>query len=769
MLKVFEAKSYRVKGISFHPNKPWVLTSLHNGIINIYDYVNGILLHSFEDHDGPVRTVDFHFSQPLFASGGDDCKIKIWNYQLKKCMFTLNGHTDYIRTVQFHHEFPWLISSSDDQTIRIWNWQSRTLLTTAAGHDHYVMTAFFHPSQNLIVSASLDQSIRIWDFSNLRKKYFEHNTGGMQVIEMDIILKHKLDGHERGVNWAVFHPSFNLIASGSDDKTARIWKFSDTKWDEVDCFRGHTNNVSSVLFHRTQDYLITNSEDKTYRVWDLTKKTTVYQDKRENDRFWIIANHPSTNLFAFGTDSGLVVNKLEKMRIPSTCIGTNQSLFYSNHTINLMKENETTPYLVKDSKEFFKSVKPFKNYVNSIQSNPFIPSSTGIFNFGVQVKSCESNDKGNLVHYLLKSESSFKNFIGNESNIECTSFCFISKNKLAYFNQKSNSLFVCDVTNISNIVPVDTSSITSEVIDSIHQGQQGKIILKLKTGIVCLLDLNTKKITHETNEIQDFKFIIWNAQMTYAALVGEKTICIINKNLDITHTIKENSSIKSAVFDENSVLFYSTYFHIKYCLINGLSGIIKSTEMTYYLMLVSSSIIYYSDFKMNKSSLKVNYIEIRFNIALMNKNYEDVVAILKTGQVSGLKIVEDLKNSGFPDLSLKFVTDPKQKFVLAIQSGKLEEAFAVAEQLKDKIYYNKLAEYAMLVGNLKITEACYVRAQNLDKLMFFYFLSGKFDKLKKLEAILKEKGESSRKFTNTIYTCNHVERLKILHENEHCK
>lgn len=91
------------------------------------------------------------------------------------------------------------------------------------------MSAFFHPTQNLIVSASLDQSIRIWDYSNLKKKYFEAKTGGLQVIELDVILKHKLDGHERGVYWAVFHPTFNQVASGSDDKTVRIWKFSDTK------------------------------------------------------------------------------------------------------------------------------------------------------------------------------------------------------------------------------------------------------------------------------------------------------------------------------------------------------------------------------------------------------------------------------------------------------------------------------------------------------------------------------------------------------------
>uniref|UniRef100_H2YWI1 Uncharacterized protein n=1 Tax=Ciona savignyi TaxID=51511 RepID=H2YWI1_CIOSA len=33
MLTKFETKSARVKGLSFHPKRPWVLSSLHNGCI----------------------------------------------------------------------------------------------------------------------------------------------------------------------------------------------------------------------------------------------------------------------------------------------------------------------------------------------------------------------------------------------------------------------------------------------------------------------------------------------------------------------------------------------------------------------------------------------------------------------------------------------------------------------------------------------------------------------------------------------------------------
>ena len=48
----FDTKSKRVKGLSFHKHRPWILTSLHNGNILLFDYRAKVLVHSFEDHDG---------------------------------------------------------------------------------------------------------------------------------------------------------------------------------------------------------------------------------------------------------------------------------------------------------------------------------------------------------------------------------------------------------------------------------------------------------------------------------------------------------------------------------------------------------------------------------------------------------------------------------------------------------------------------------------------------------------------------------------------
>lgn len=87
-----------------------------------------------------------------------------------------------------------------------------------SGHNHYVMCAQFHPTDDLVASASLDQTVRIWDISALRKKNVAPGgksdtsktriTAGTQVDlfgQPDVVVKHVLEGHDRGVILEIRH------------------------------------------------------------------------------------------------------------------------------------------------------------------------------------------------------------------------------------------------------------------------------------------------------------------------------------------------------------------------------------------------------------------------------------------------------------------------------------------------------------------------------------------------------------------------------------
>ena len=42
----------------------------------------------------------------------------------------------------------------------------------------------------------------------------------------DAVVKHVLEGHDRGVNWCAFHSSLPLIVSGADDRQVKLWRMN---------------------------------------------------------------------------------------------------------------------------------------------------------------------------------------------------------------------------------------------------------------------------------------------------------------------------------------------------------------------------------------------------------------------------------------------------------------------------------------------------------------------------------------------------------------
>lgn len=96
------------------------------------------------------------------------------------------------------------------------------------------MCASFHPTDDLVVSASLDQSVRVWDVSGLKKKSATGDDLNAKFSQLnqdlfgtnDVMVKYILEGHDRGVNWATFHPNLQLIISAADDRQVKLWRIN---------------------------------------------------------------------------------------------------------------------------------------------------------------------------------------------------------------------------------------------------------------------------------------------------------------------------------------------------------------------------------------------------------------------------------------------------------------------------------------------------------------------------------------------------------------
>lgn len=753
----FESKSSRAKGIAFHPKRPWILVSLHSSTIQLWDYRMGTLIDRFEEHDGPVRGIDFHKTQPLFVSGGDDYKIKVWSYQTRRCLFTLNGHLDYVRTVFFHHEYPWILSASDDQTIRIWNWQNRSLICTMTGHNHYAMCAQFHPKEDLIVSASLDQSVRVWDISGLRKKHsaptsmtFEDQMARANQQQADVfgntdaVVKFVLEGHDRGVNWVAFHPTLPLIVSAGDDRLIKLWRMSETKAWEVDTCRGHFQNASACLFHPHQDLILSVGEDKTVRVWDLNKRTSVQSFKRENDRFWVVAAHPEINLFAAGHDNGVMVFKLERER-PASSIYQN-TLFY------ITKDKHVKSY------DFTKNVESPSLLSLRKFGSAWIPPRTLSYNpaeRSILVTSPADNGTYELVAVPRDATggsepTDIKRGSGNAA-------VFVARNRFATFSTATQLVEIKDLSNSTTKsfkAPSGTTDITF--------GGTSCLLLNSPTNIV-LYDIQQKKQLAEL-AVTGVKYVSWSNDGLYCALLSKHNVTIVNKNLEQVSTLHETIRIKSATWDDSGVLLYSTLNHIKYTLLNGDNGIVRTLDQTVYLVKVKGRNVYCLDRAAKPRVLQIDPTEYRFKLALVKRNYDEMLQIIKNSSLVGQSIISYLQKKGYPEIALQFVQDPQTRFELAIECGNLEVATEMAKEIDRPKIWQRLGSEALIHGNHQTVEMTYQKLRNFDKLSFLYLCTGDDEKLQRMAKIAEHRNDFTSRFQNALYLGDIESRIQMFKE-----
>ncbi|XP_019152993.1 PREDICTED: coatomer subunit alpha-2-like [Ipomoea nil] len=756
MLTKFETKSNRVKGLSFHNKRPWILASLHSGVIQLWDYRMGTLIDRFDEHDGPVRGVHFHNSQPLFVSGGDDYKIKVWNYKQHRCLFTLLGHLDYIRTVQFHHESPWIVSASDDQTIRIWNWQSRTCISVLTGHNHYVMSASFHPKEDLVVSVSLDQTVRVWDIGALKKKTVSPADDILRLSQMnsdffggvDVVVKYVLEGHDRGVNWASFHPTLPLIVSGADDRQVKIWRMNDTKAWEVDTLRGHMNNVSCVLFHARQDVIVSNSEDKSIRVWDATKRTPLQTFRREHDRFWILAAHPEMNLLAAGHDSGMIVFKLERERPAFSVSG--DSLFYVKDRFLRIYEYSTQ----KDT-QLIPIRRPGST---SLNQGPRTLSYSATEN---AVLICSDMDGGSYELYVVPKDSYGRgDTVQDAKRGSGGSAVFIARQRFAVLEKSTNQVIVKNLKNEivkKSILPIAT--------DAIFYAGTGNVLCRAEDRVV-IFDLQQRIVLGDL-QASFVRYVVWSNDMESIALLGKHSIVIADKKLVNRCTLHETIRVKSGAWDDNGVFIYTTLTHIKYCLPNGDSGIIKTLDIPVYITKIYGNTIFCLDRDGKNRPIIIDSTEYIFKLSLLRKRYDQVMNMIKNSELCGQAMIAYLQQKGFPEVALHFVKDERIRFNLALESGNIEIALESAKRIDEKDHWYRLGVEALRQGNAGIVEYAYQKTKNFERLSFLYLITGNLEKLSKMMKIAEVKNEVMGQFHNALYLGDIRERVKILENAGH--
>ncbi|HKQ06771.1 MAG TPA: hypothetical protein VJ464_16675 [Blastocatellia bacterium] len=115
------------------------------------------------------------------------------------------------------------------------------------GHTDPVISVAYSPDGKLLASGSKDKTIKLWEVSSGKP------LGTLQ-------------GHEDSVLSVIFSPDGKVLASSSSDKTIKLWEAGSGKL--LSTLEGHGAAVSLVAFSPDGKLLASGSYDKTIKLWE---------------------------------------------------------------------------------------------------------------------------------------------------------------------------------------------------------------------------------------------------------------------------------------------------------------------------------------------------------------------------------------------------------------------------------------------------------------------------------------------------------------------
>jgi WD40 repeat protein len=272
-----------VNTVAIHPHNQILASGHTNKNIYLWDLQTKQFLQSILGHSQAIESVAFSHDGKILASASNDKTIKLWHTQNYQERITLVGHTKAVKSVIFTPDSKYIVSGSWDKTVKIWDVETGKEINTLTGHKQQVSAVTFSPDGLYVASASFDKTVCIWKLEQLlsNKSQIYHNPESI------------LSGHTWAVLTVAFSPNGEILATGSDDNTIKLWEVKTGR--EIATISGHSWSVTGLIFDLTGEFLISSSKDKTIKIWRVSNQEEIITLCQHEDSVTAITANFITN------------------------------------------------------------------------------------------------------------------------------------------------------------------------------------------------------------------------------------------------------------------------------------------------------------------------------------------------------------------------------------------------------------------------------------------------------------------------------------------
>ncbi|MFM6131974.1 MAG: tetratricopeptide repeat protein [Sphaerospermopsis kisseleviana] len=137
------------------------------------------------------------------------------------------------------------------------------------------------PDGKILASGSDDKTIKLWNIAT-----------GEEI--------QTLTGHSGSIRTISFSPDGKILASGSSDKTIKLWDIA--TGEEIQTLTGHSDWIRTISFSPDGKTLASGSDDKTVKLWDIATGEEIQTLGGRSDSIRTISFSPDGKILASGSD-----------------------------------------------------------------------------------------------------------------------------------------------------------------------------------------------------------------------------------------------------------------------------------------------------------------------------------------------------------------------------------------------------------------------------------------------------------------------------------
>jgi len=266
-----------------------------------------------DGHTAIVLSLDASPCGRYLATAGKDKTMRIWNVPSRTCVALATGHTEAVGSVALSNKIgcydvggksaengagAFAVTASKDRTLKIWPLPGSAVLDRSdeeitlqarlsiRAHEKDINIVSVAPNDSLVATGSQDKTVKLWRSS-------------------DLALHGTLKGHKRGVWDCQFSQHDRVLATGSGDRTVKLWSIADCSC--VRTFQGHMSSVLRVRFLGTGLQLLSSGSDGLIKLWTIRTNECESTIDAHDDKIWALDLSQAGTLFSGGADSKIAV------------------------------------------------------------------------------------------------------------------------------------------------------------------------------------------------------------------------------------------------------------------------------------------------------------------------------------------------------------------------------------------------------------------------------------------------------------------------------